>query len=75
MYSRASLSRTVTLVVALSLTAVSTGVIARAFGAADLTSAIDLDRRNDAAAISGIHAQAQPDAAPARMIELIRKVE
>ena len=109
MYSRAGLSRTVTLVIALSLTAVSTGVDARAFGAADTTSAIDLDRSNGAtigseipvslgpwrlagpafddsgtspfvgvrfeAATAGIHAQAQPDAAPARLIERIRKVE
>lgn len=110
MYSRASLSRTVTLVVALSLTAVSTGVVARAFGAADTRSAIDLDRSNGAtigsdilpsfepcglagrafydsaispvcgsvrfeAAMAGIHAQAQPDPAPARPIERIRKVE
>lgn len=109
MYSRASLSRTVTRAVALSLTAVSTGVDARAFGAADTTSAIDLDRSNGAtigseipvslkprrsagpayhdsgtssfvgvrfeSAITGIHAHAQPDAAPARLIERIRKVE
>jgi hypothetical protein len=47
-FSRAGLSRTVTLVVALSLTAVSTGGVARAFGAADTNSAgaIDLDRSN-----------------------------
>jgi hypothetical protein len=49
-YSRAGLSRTVTLVVALSLTAVSTGAVARAFGAADTkcAGAIDLDRSNAA---------------------------
>ena len=35
MYSRADLSRTITLVVALFLTAVSTGVSAREFRAAD----------------------------------------
>ncbi len=110
MYSRASHSRSVTLVVALSLTAVTTGVDARAFGAADTTSAIDLARSNGATigseihvslepwrliglasydygsspvcgsvrfetATAGIHAQAQPDAAPARLIERIRKVE
>ena len=49
-YSRAGLSRTVTPVVALSLTAVSTGVAVCAFGAADTKSArtIDLDRSNGA---------------------------
>ena len=45
MYSRAGLSRTVALVVALSLTAVSTGAVAR-ICAADTSSAIDLDRSN-----------------------------
>ena len=106
-YSRAGLSRTVTLVIALSLTAVSAGDVAR--GVADTGSVIDLDRSNGAtigseipvslgpwrlagpafddsgtspfvgvrfeAATAGIHAQAQPDAAPARLIERIRKVE
>lgn len=50
MFSRAGLSRTVTPVVALSLMAVSTGAVARAFGAADARSAgaIDLDRSNGA---------------------------
>jgi len=49
-HSRAGLSRTVTLVVALSLTAVSTGAVACAFSAADPKSAgtIDLDRSNGA---------------------------
>ncbi len=49
-YSRAGLSRTVTLVVALSLTAVSTGGVARAFDAAEPNSAgaIDRDRSNGA---------------------------
>ena len=45
MYSRAGLSRTVTLVVALSLTAVSTGAVAREFRAADTTGE-DLNRSN-----------------------------
>ncbi|MDP3691363.1 hypothetical protein [Bradyrhizobium sp.] len=45
-YSRAGLSRTVTPVVAPLLTAVSTGVVARTFGAAGTRSAIDLDRSN-----------------------------
>ncbi|MFH1342484.1 MAG: hypothetical protein ABIL01_14985 [Pseudomonadota bacterium] len=50
MYSRAGLSRIVTLVVALSLTAVSTGALARALDAADTKSAgaMDLDRSNGA---------------------------
>lgn len=109
-FSRAGLSRTVTLVVALSLTAVSTGAVARAFGAADTASVIDPDRSNDAtigsdipvslepwrlaglafydsaagsiagsvrfeSAMAGNHAQAQPGAAAARLIEQIRKVE
>lgn len=92
--------------------AVPTGVVARAFGAADSRSAgtIDLDRSNAAtigsetpisfgpwewagsafydsgtssiagsarfeAAMAGNHAQAQCDAAAARLIEPIRKVE
>lgn len=112
MYSRAGLSRTVTLVVALSLTAVSTGAVARTLGAAGTSDAgaIGLDRSNVAAigsdipvsleswrlaglafydsaagsiagsvgfesAMAGNHAQAQPDAAAAWLIEQIRKVE
>ena len=49
MYSRAGLSRTVTLVVAPSLTAVSTGGVARAFDAAG-TAGEDLNRSNVAVA-------------------------
>jgi hypothetical protein len=47
-YSRAGLSRTVTLVVALSLTAVSTSAVAREFRAAGTkdAGALDLDRGN-----------------------------
>ena len=92
--------------------AVSTGVVARAFGAADSKSAgtVELDRSSGAtigseilisfepsewaglvfydsgtgstsgsvrleAAMAGNHAQAQHDAAAARLIEPIRKVE
>ena len=60
MYSRASLSRTVTRAVALSLTAVSTGAVARALDAADTRSAIDLDRSNDAAIGSQIPVSLEP---------------
>jgi hypothetical protein len=111
-FSRAGLSRTATLVVALSLTAVSTGVVARTLGAAGTSDAgaIGLDRSNGAtvgsdipvsleswrlaglalydsaagsiagsvrfeAAMAGNHAPAQHDAAAARLIERIRKVE
>jgi hypothetical protein len=61
-FSRAGLSRTVTLVVALSLTAVSTGAVARAFGAADTNSAgaIDLDRGNAATVGSEILVSFEP---------------
>jgi hypothetical protein len=45
-YSRAGLSRTVTLVVALSLTAVSTSAVAREFRAAGTKDAGALDRGN-----------------------------
>jgi hypothetical protein len=65
-YSRADLSRTVTLVVALSLTAVSTGTVARAFDAADTTGE-DLNRGNVAVALIGIAVPATDvlaDAAP-----------
>jgi hypothetical protein len=51
-YSRAGLSRTVTLVVTLSLTAVSTSAVAREFRAAGST-AEDLNRSNVAAALIG----------------------
>jgi hypothetical protein len=51
-YSRACLSRTVALVVALSLTAVSTGAVARAFDAVEPTSE-DLNRSNVAVALIG----------------------
>jgi hypothetical protein len=51
-YSRAGLSRTVTLVVAPSLTAVSTGAVAREFRAAD-TESDAADRSNVAAALIG----------------------
>jgi hypothetical protein len=88
-YSRAGLSRTVTPVVALSLTAVSTGGVARAFDAAepDSAGAIDLNRSNGAAIgseipvslepwrLAGIHTRAQHDPATARLIEPTRKVE
>lgn len=88
-YSRAELSRAVTLVVALSLTAVSTGGVARAFDPAepDSAGAIDLDRSNGATIgseppfalepwrLAGIHTKAQHDAAAARLIEPTRKVE
>ena len=60
MFSRAGLSRTVTLVVALSLTAVSTGVVARAFGTADTNSASDLDRSNGATVGSEILLSFEP---------------
>ena len=65
MYSRAGLSRTVTLVVALSLTAVSTGAVARAFGAAGATGAV-LNRSNVAVALIGtcVPANVLADAAP-----------
>ncbi len=61
-YSRAGLSRTVTLVVALSLTAVSTGGVARAFDAAEPNSAgaIDLDRSNGATIGSEIPVSLEP---------------
>jgi hypothetical protein len=86
-YSRAGLSRTVTPVVALSLTAVSTGGVARAFDAAEPAGAINLDRSNGAAIgseipvsleawrLAGIHTRAQHDPAAARLIEPTRKVE
>ena len=80
MHSRAGLSRTVTPVVALSLMAVPTGVVAWAFGAADsnsagtITSSISGNVRFEAA-MAGNHARAQHDAAAARLIEPIRKVE
>ncbi|MDP1869335.1 hypothetical protein [Bradyrhizobium sp.] len=60
MDSRAGLSRTLTLVVALSLTAVSTGVVARAFGAADTRSAIDLDCSGGATIGSEIPVSREP---------------
>ena len=59
-YSRADLSRTVTLVVGLSLTAVSTGAFARALGAADTKSAIGHDRSNGAAIGSQIPVSLEP---------------
>jgi hypothetical protein len=59
-FSRAGLSRTVTLVVALSLTAVSTGAVARAFDAADTESAIDPDRSNGATIGSDIPVSLEP---------------
>jgi accessory colonization factor AcfC len=64
-YSRAGLSRTVTLVVALSLTAVSTSAVARAFDAADTTGE-DLNRSNVAVALIGpcVPANVLADAAP-----------
>jgi hypothetical protein len=64
-YSRAGLSRTVTLVVALSLTAVSTGAVARAFDAADTTGE-DLNRSNVAVALIGTYVPASmlADTAP-----------
>jgi hypothetical protein len=88
-YSRADLSRAVTPVVALSLTAVWTGGVARAFDAAepDRAGAIDLDRSNGATIGSeppfalepwrlvGFHTKAQHDAAAALLIEPTRKVE
>lgn len=52
MYSRAGLSRTAALVVAPSLTAVSTGAVAREFRAADTMSEVP-DRRNVAVALIG----------------------
>ncbi len=57
-YNRAGLSRTVTLVVALSLTAVSTGAFARAPDAVDLHG--DLDRGNGAAIGSQIPVSLEP---------------
>lgn len=61
-YSRAGLSRTVALVVALSLAAVSTGGVARAFDAAEPHSAgtIDLDRSNGATIGSEIPVSLEP---------------
>lgn len=61
-YSRACLSRTVALVVALSLMAVSTGGVARAFDAAEPNSAgaIDLDRSNGATIGSEIPVSLEP---------------
>ncbi|MDB5581900.1 MAG: hypothetical protein JWR80_7076 [Bradyrhizobium sp.] len=61
MYSRAGLSRTVTLVVALPLTAVSTGGVARAFDAADTTGE-DLNRSNVAGALIGTYVPAHMEA-------------
>ena len=63
-YNRAGLSRTVTLVVALSLTAVSTGAIARALDAAATNSAIDLDRGNGATIASEIPVSLEPRGLP-----------
>jgi hypothetical protein len=58
--------------------AVPTGVVAWAFGAADskstITSSISGNVRFEAA-MAGNHARAQHDAAAARLIEPIRKVE
>ena len=64
MYSRACLSRTVTLVVALSLTAVSTGAVAWAFDAADTTGE-DFNRSNVAVALIGTCVPANMLADPA----------
>ncbi len=66
MYSRAGLSRTVTLVVALSLTAVSTGAVARALDAAadGSAGAIDLDRGNDATIGDEIPVSLEPRGLP-----------
>ena len=75
-YCRADLSRTIRLVVALSLAAASTGVFAREFRAADT--------RNEeyptmqalyGAAWSGNTAKAERDPAMAELIERMRKVE
>ncbi len=65
MYSRAGLSRTVTPVVTLSLTAVSTGAVARVFDAADTTGK-NFNRSNAAAAPIGtcVPADVLADAAP-----------
>ncbi len=88
MYSRANPSRTVALVVALSLTAVSTGAAAWAFDAAVTRSTGDLDRSNAASTGSEIPVSFEPwqlaglafydsgaDPAAARLIKRIRKVE
>lgn len=64
MYSRAGFSRTVTLVVALSLTAVSTGAVVRALDAAATNSAINLDRDNDATIGSEIPVSLEPRGLP-----------
>ena len=65
MFSRAGLSRTVTPVVAPSLTAVSTGAVAWELGAADATGE-DLNRSNVAVALIGTYVPANvlADAAP-----------
>lgn len=62
MFSRAGLSRTVTLVVALSLTAVSTGAVARTLGAAGTgdAGAIGLNRSNGATVGSDIPVSLEP---------------
>jgi hypothetical protein len=89
-YSRADLSRTVALVVAPFLTAVSTSAVAREFRAADTQNMIkarrqaeaagemigtEFDRKPFEAAMAGIYAKAQSDPAAAELIPRIRKVE
>jgi hypothetical protein len=87
-YRRADLSRAMMLVLALFLTAASTGVFAREFLAADTQKFADYYTPTEhamspeglvmapfEAAMAGIYTKAQKDPAIAQLIERIRKVQ
>ncbi len=71
MFGRAELQRRVVLVVALLVTAGSTGAFAREFRGADTRS----EDYPTVEALRSIHASAQRDPASAKLIERIRRVE